>query len=75
MGRYETWQAVHPELMDKEWLLSELRAGTSRRQICRELKCDAKVLRKALTLHGITFPFVYISDDNEKLSELKKRLK
>lgn len=75
MGRHKEWHILHPELMDKEWLLSELRAGKSRRQICKERNCDAKTLREALNLHGITFPFVYIGDDNEKLSELKKRLK
>ena len=73
MGAKKTWHIMHPCLTDREWLLSELRAGKSRRQMCREIGCDAKTLRGALKQHGLSYPLVV--NNNEKLSELEKRIK
>ena len=66
------WHQLYPCLASKEWLLSELRAGKSGRQIAREVGCSDRTIYKALKTAGLSYPIA--THNNKSLAELEQKI-
>lgn len=67
MARHEVWQKLYPQLMDKEWLMTQIRAGLGSRKIAAMLGCGDHTVRKAYKYHNIKRPFATVN--NSKLNK------
>lgn len=66
------WGKLYPTLTSREWLLGEIRAGKSGRQIAREIGCCERTIYKALRAAGITFP--YVVKTNDQLVDFERKV-
>ncbi|MBO5003365.1 hypothetical protein J6C36_03765 [Methanocorpusculaceae archaeon] len=72
MSGKELWRQLYPCLTSREWLLSELRAGKSGKQIAREIGCGDKTVYKALKIAGLSYPIA--THNNKSLAELEQKI-
>lgn len=56
------WMRYHPELLDKELVLSTYKRVKNQRKAAAIFGCDEKTFRKALRYHGVQLPIVSVPD-------------